>query len=333
MTTAATRSPGRDQRVPAPYCRRTCSSSGSAASPRSGNNAEAAYRPNMRSFHSAIARGRGAAGILTKAVSLFSSDLALARRLELAEAANTHRFASGTPGAEVLDIMGGSAVFAGVGGFATQAIGCGMSGPVTEEELDRMEEFYLTRGSPVNLNVSPMADLSLWELVMRRGYTIREIENVVARRLDGPVEPHPAARRIEPGTEAEWARMVAQGFSGLDEPPPVFAEALGPSAFVSQCFACYESGRMVSGGAMNVESGVALLYGDATLLPYRGRGLQSAIIQTRLSRAAAEGCEYAMATVNAGSGSHRNYERAGFRVMYTRVNVKRESPGRCGTLI
>jgi len=257
-------------------------------------------------------------------MSYFSSDVALGRRLEHAEAAGVRKYASFTPGAEYLDTMGGCAVFAGVGGFATQAIGLGMDGPVTEAELDAVEEFYRARGSVVPLNLSPLAHATLWELVMKRPYTIREIENLMVAQASACEVGNSVARRTQPGEERTWSSVVAQGFSGLEDPPPMFDEMLAPTASISECYACYDGERMVAGGAMNIEDGVALLYGDATLISHRGRGFQTAIIQARLNRAIEAGCEYAMATVNAGSGSHRNYERLGFRLMYTRVNVKRE---------
>lgn len=82
----------------------------------------------------------------------------------------------------------------------------------------------------------------------------------------------------------------------------------------------------VAAAGGSIVNGVTLLFGDATLPEARGRGLQSALIRERLARAARAGCDLAMACVLPGSGSHRNYERAGFRLAYMRVNVKRARP-------
>jgi hypothetical protein len=65
------------------------------------------------------------------------------------------------------------------------------------------------------------------------------------------------------------------------------------------------------------------LFGDATLVGARRRGLQLALIRQRLKTAAAMGCDVATASVLAGSVSHRNYERAGFQLVYARVMVSR----------
>jgi hypothetical protein len=56
---------------------------------------------------------------------------------------------------------------------------------------------------------------------------------------------------------------------------------------------------------------------------WRGRGIQVASIKERLRLAAAMGCDMASASVMPGGTSHRNYERAGFQMLYARVMVAR----------
>ena len=69
------------------------------------------------------------------------------------------------------------------------------------------------------------------------------------------------------------------------------------------------------------------MFGDSTLPEARGRGWQQALIQARLALAAARGCELAGVAVVPGTASNRNYERAGFQLVYMRVNLMREWPG------
>jgi hypothetical protein len=47
----------------------------------------------------------------------------------------------------------------------------------------------------------------------------------------------------------------------------------------------------------------------------------------RWSEAARRGCDMAMCIAQPGSASHRNLERRGFRVAYTRVKFMREKAG------
>ncbi len=70
--------------------------------------------------------------------------------------------------------------------------------------------------------------------------------------------------------------------------------------------------------------GVATLCADATLKTHRGRGLQQALIQARLADAASRGAVLATAATMPGTVSQRNYERCGFRVAYTKMNMQRD---------
>ena len=63
------------------------------------------------------------------------------------------------------------------------------------------------------------------------------------------------------------------------------------------------------------------LYGAATLQPYRGRGLQTAILRRRLEVAAQAGCEYAVIVTHGGTTSMRNAERLGFTLAYSKATL------------
>ncbi len=93
-----------------------------------------------------------------------------------------------------------------------------------------------------------------------------------------------------------------------------------PDPRIEAFFGLWESTRG-AGAAMDVHAGLATFFGDATLVPARGHGLQVALIRQRLRRAAELGCDLATASVVPGSSSHRNYERAGFQLVYGRVMV------------
>ncbi|MGD0577861.1 MAG: GNAT family N-acetyltransferase [Bryobacteraceae bacterium] len=256
-----------------------------------------------------------------------SSDLVLARRLEAAEAANALHLARATTAFESELIAGGCALYAGPGSPATHALGCGMSGPVSPAEVERLERFFFERGSDCLIDLCPMADTGLVAAVMERGYTLIEFNNVLVR----PLSAADAALAVQgldiesvtAATHREWLDVVARGFETpleLIENLPLYGETL--------LVRLPRDDRSVAVAAAggSIVDGVALLFGDATLPEARGRGLQSALIRERLARAARAGCDLAMACVLPGSASHRNYERAGFRLAYMRVNVKRTRP-------
>lgn len=260
-----------------------------------------------------------------------SSDIALARRIEAGHADSTILASnSQDSGSAVEAIAGGWAVILSADSPFNQAVGIGMSGPVPETEMDRLERFYHERGSPAIIDLCALADPSALIMVQQRGYVVREMTNVLVRGVEsaepesrGPglsVEPVDAA-----GIEA-WARLVMRGFLETDEIPEDQAAALARSAPSLYAFFGLIDGERLAGAAMEVQRGLATLFGDATLIPGRGRGLQLLMIRERLRRAAELGCDLASASVWPGTVSHRNYERAGFELVYMRVKVSLAKP-------
>ncbi|MBI3650031.1 MAG: hypothetical protein HY231_03165 [Acidobacteria bacterium] len=113
----------------------------------------------------------------------------LAVKLETAEALNqlefvrTHQrlFADSTAGYE--KIGSGYAVFAGVESPLTQIFALGFDDDFSEAQLDRLEAFYQQRKAAVNVEVCHLADINLLKMLIRRGYQISEVSNVLARRI------------------------------------------------------------------------------------------------------------------------------------------------------
>jgi GNAT superfamily N-acetyltransferase len=267
-------------------------------------------------------------------------NLKLARRIELAEAqaavggAETLRRLRPDSGAAVEKIAGGFAVYCGPNSPITQAVGVGLDGAVSEEEFDRLETFYRSRGEPVRVETSPLADHSFIEQFGKRGYRVTEFTNVMALPLDRTNSaqswPLPPAgmniERIGPEQIELWALTVAQGFA---EHFPMAQEhlevmklfALGANV---ECYLAHIDGKVAGGGTLAIRDGVAGLFGASTLPAYRGRGVQTALLHGRLARAAATGCDLAVSLAWPGSTSQRNIVRQGFNVLYTRVKFERE---------
>lgn len=252
---------------------------------------------------------------------LFSSaDLALARRIE---AGHAHSAAASTPGVDVAVVAGGQAIFHQAGSPVTQAIGVGMHGPVTAADLDRLEAFFHSRGSDAVIDLCTLADAGLIEMLDERAYVVREISHVLARRLD-PTEPFQATSRItiqkvDADEFRSWAGIVMRGFAGQDDVPEEQIEMLAASNPWPESFFGLCEGVRSAAAAMDIHEGLATLFGDSTLVSARGGGLQLALIRHRLERAAQLGCDLATASVLPGSVSNRNYERAGFQLVYARI--------------
>jgi GNAT superfamily N-acetyltransferase len=265
-------------------------------------------------------------------------DIDLARRVEMAEAnagrecaEAFHRLHPEFPVA-VQEIAGGTAVFAGTDSPVTQAIGVGLNGPVAEDELDALGEFFRSRNAPAALELCPLIDMSLYERLAARGYKLLEVSDVLflselAQALAAAAPPALPGVTIRAATRDEsklWTQTVAQGFA---EHFPVtqaildvmegFCHRSSPCSFLL----AFVDGEPAGGGVVSAHQGVAGLFGASTLPAFRRRGVQSALLTARLAWAREQGCDLAVSIAQAGSISHRNIERFGFRVAYTRTKL------------
>jgi GNAT superfamily N-acetyltransferase len=268
-------------------------------------------------------------------------DRALARRFESAEEMpqvhHAHADQKMRPhiGSAVEPIAGGHMIFAGLGSPIGRAVGMGFNAPVTEADFDQLENFYYSRKAPAQLDYCPLTDISLLEIARKRGYTIAELNNVLARKLD-PAEtfsPGPAGFTIRPGKSEEalaFSTIVRQSFFPDGGEPAGFDEMLAPMfAFPGALtFVAEADGKLVATGAGLIipDHKIVGLFGAGTLKPYRGRGLQTAILQRRLQVAARAGCEYAVIVTQGGTTSMRNAERLGFTLAYSKATLIKEPP-------
>lgn len=268
-------------------------------------------------------------------------DRALARRFESAEEVPQvhHAYAAQKlqpgVGAGVEPIAGGQMIFAGLGSPIGRAVGMGFLAPVTEADFDRLENFYYSRKAPSQVDYCPLTDMSLLEIAKKRGYQLAELNNVLVRKLD-PAEifpPAPSGFQIRPGLSEEalaFSAIVRASFFPDGGEPAGFDEMLAPMfsfpgamTFVAEC-----EGKLVATGAGLIvpDHRIVALFGAGTLKPYRGRGLQTAIVQRRLALAAQAGCEYAVIVTLGGTTSMRNAERLGFTVAYSKATLIKAPP-------
>lgn len=263
-------------------------------------------------------------------------DRHFAHRLELTDAysgvafarAHANLFPDSEAAAEAF--AGGWATFAGADSPMTQAFALGLSGPVEEDEIARMEDFFHSRGAATNVELCPYADLSIVDIFRKRGYSLIELSNVFARALvpeDAQLSFNDAVHVRQPEThEARlWAETVARGFIPEGELPQAMIDLMITSlhSAVGAYFLAEIDGQTAGGGVLTMHDGVASLGGASTLPAFRNRGAQTALLRARLAFGAERGCEVAMVTTLPGSTSQRNVERQGFRVVYTRSKLQR----------
>ena len=259
------------------------------------------------------------------------SDLNLARQLERTEARSNAAFIEARrklfpeSGAEWKEVGGAYAMFDGAESPLTQSFGLGMFEEVTNEHLEKLENFFKERGAPVFHEISPMADMSLLSLLKKRGYHPVEMTSVLYR----PVERESLGetrnskiktRIIEQGEEKLWAKTSADGWStegeGLSDFMFDFGNIIARSSLP---FLAELDGKAIAAGVLFIGDNAALLAGASTVPEGRRQGAQLALLESRLRYAAEKGCRVAAMGALPGSQSQRNAEKHGFRIAYTRV--------------
>lgn len=259
------------------------------------------------------------------------TDLELARRLERAEAAANAAFVEARSrvepgvGAAWLEVAGAWALFDGPASPLTQTFGLGLFDPLGEPDLDRIADFFRSRGAPVFHEVCPLIPADVLALLNAREYRPVEFSTVLVRPTGAALpdaSPGLSVRRIGEGERELWSRVASEGWRSESAELAAFVERFGAvitRARGVHCFLAELEGTPIAAGSLSVHGDVALLAGASTIPAGRKRGAQLALLTARLRFAAESGVGLAMMVAQPGSGSQRNAERQGFRIAYTRT--------------
>jgi GNAT superfamily N-acetyltransferase len=268
----------------------------------------------------------------------------LAARIERADAGLIAEAAAATGrrapamGVLTMPIAGGVAAWVGAGSPLNKVAGLGFGGPVDEGELDGIERALAARGTAVRVELSNLGDPEIAAQLSRRGYVLIGFENVLGLRL--PAAPVPVAGEIAVATSGEaelglWLDVVVDGFAHPDAQGIPTSEEFSRAeierairdigeASGFRRYLARRGGEPAGGASLRIADGVAQLCGAATLPAHRRRGVQTALLATRLAEAAAAGCDLAVVTTQPGSKSQENVQRQGFELLYTRAVLVRE---------
>jgi ribosomal protein S18 acetylase RimI-like enzyme len=232
-------------------------------------------------------------------------------------------------GAAFEPICGGHMIFAGLNSPIGRAVGMGFDGAVKDSDLDRLEEFYRSHNAPAQLDICPLSDPSLLELVKTRSYAVAELNNVLYRTLDGIEDctPPPEVEILpaRPEDALRFSQILTRSFFPKKDEPAGFAEMLAP---MFQCertltfFARVGHNPVAAAAGMTIpDHRIFAMFGAGTLPEFRGHGLQTALLRMRLRAAANAGCELAVVVTQGGSASERNCIRLGFQIAYSKATV------------
>jgi GNAT superfamily N-acetyltransferase len=261
------------------------------------------------------------------------ADLALARRLERAEACGNAAVVEARAklfpdsGACWIEVAGAYAMYDGLASPVTQTFGLGMFEKPTATDLEAIENFFKERGAPVFHEVSPLADGDLLPLLNDRGYRPLEFTSVMFRPI-GRGAPYLAkvnekihVRVVKEHERGLWVQTSARGWSEFTELAEQLSQLFHVVAHRSGAllFLAELDGTAIATGVLDISGGVALLAGASTIPEARRQGAQAALLDSRLRFAAEQDCDIALMGAQPGSASQRNAERNGFRIAYTRI--------------
>ncbi|MFD6398271.1 GNAT family N-acetyltransferase [Nocardia sp. NPDC060249] len=236
------------------------------------------------------------------------------------------------------EIAGGAACFAGPNSPLNKVAGVGFAGVPSSAQWEAVEQAYAEVGAPVQVELAHLADPRIGAELTARGYRLTSFENVLGLRLRGRAWPVPESvevRRDDDDDADTWLDIVVDGFAHPDDdglpatedfPRDVLASAVRDLAATNNThrYLAYRAGEPAGGASLRLTGGIAALAGASTLPEHRRRGVQTALLATRLNAASAADCDLAVVTTQPGSKSQQNSQSQGFAVLYTRAVLVKE---------
>lgn len=178
-----------------------------------------------------------------------------------------------------------------------------------------------------------LSDASLIEQFGKHAYRVTEFTNVMARTL-GSSGSSGIAPSIGKGIAIEkvardqvdlWTETVAQGFAESHALTPELLEVMRMFACAPkvECYLARVDGAVAGGATLIIRDGIAGLFAASTPPAFRGRGVQTALLEARLARAVEASCDLAVCLTRPGSSSQRNVMRHEFATLFTRGKFER----------
>ncbi len=262
----------------------------------------------------------------------------LARRIERKQGTSLEGLAR-----EVVPVAEGWMIFDTPGSPVNKVCGIGLGRALTDAELDGLVTFYTERGAEPKVELSPFTSPVLLEGFGRRGFVLREFENVLVRELQegealrallpGGWPAGVSIERVDPANEDLLREQIQVAFSGFFPEGVELPE--GIVEFGRRCartrgydlFVARAGGEVVGAGGCESGEGVTLLFGTSVKAAHRGRGIQQALMAARLERGRELGSRLAVITSRPGIPTERNATRLGFGMAYSRAVLVKPGEG------
>jgi len=213
----------------------------------------------------------------------------------------------------------------GAGDNSSAAFGLGLSGPViADDDIVWVERFY-EGVRPARVQVASPADPSLLDALGARGFrALRLTSTCVAASpwRTRPLPPGVTVRALAPA-EIELWNAVGEATYGPNEGSAADARLSSLPLFLEPniTFLASVDGVPAGVGSLAISGDgdhrAGLVLAGMTIPAFRGRGVQSALLDARLAESARRGLALLISGAAPASTSERNLRQAGFTVAYT----------------
>lgn len=223
------------------------------------------------------------------------------------------------PDAAGADVGTGYALFAGEGSPLTQLTEFAHRTPGDPGLIDA---FFTPRAENWEVGVTPFTDAESLRALFGAGYRPAQFEGVLAQWVQ-PIAEAPEVEIVEVDDDLDvWMETTGRGWAqdeGLGSVPSELERAV--AAMPGRRYLARIDGQAAATASMYEFGDSVVLGGASTRLPFRGRGLQSALLRRRLSDAGKG--RFALIGAEPGTTSHRNAQRAGFAPLYSKLTLMR----------
>ena len=213
----------------------------------------------------------------------------------------------------------GYGLYAGSGSPLTQVVGFAHRAPGDVQEIER---FFAPRTENWEITVTPFTDPGSFRELLDLGYRPGQFEGELGQWIGRLPESPEADIREVSGDLSVFNEVSGRGWrenEGVAYEPGELERAV--ALLPARRYIAYVDGLPAASSAMFEFNDSVILAGATTRLPFRGRGLQSALLARRL-RDAGKG-RFALMGAVPGSISHRNAQKAGFTPLYSKVTLMR----------
>jgi len=235
-------------------------------------------------------------------------------------------------GLSVLEVAGATCIAHPAAANVTllnRVVALGLGGPVGDAELDEIDAFFRSHATRYAVPLAPFAPRELEARLLERGFTVGYPWMRFERDVVAPPSAPTQLRIVEVDGGGDFATVVNEVFGLPPQAARVFDDL--PRLERWHCFVAYDGDTPAATGALCVHDDVGWLGCAGTVPAQRGKGAQSALLATRVTRAAELGLralttETGERSPDRPASSYRNILRAGFTEAYLRPNLLSPEP-------